>query len=70
VQDQAKARFLATLEIARRELAVLDYSREKIFLASIDTDWVKRLAHDMEAAETLEAFVSRFGRFQDTVGDI
>jgi uncharacterized protein with HEPN domain len=68
-QDEARVRFLATLEIARRELAVLDYSHGKLFSVNIDTQWVERLSDDMAAAETLEAFVSRFGRFQDTVGD-
>lgn len=68
-QDEAPDRFFATLEIARRDLAVLDYSHTKLFSATIDTDWVNSLSKDMAAAETLEAFVSRFGRFQDTVGD-
>lgn len=68
-REEAKVRFLATLEIARRELVVLDYSHARLFCATIDTQWVRRLADDMAAAETLEAFVSRFGRFQDTVGD-
>ncbi len=67
--DEARRRFLATLEIARRELVVLEYSHKKLFSATIDASWVKRLTDDMAAAETLEAFVSRFGRFQDTVGD-
>lgn len=67
--DEARVRFLATLDIARRELAVLEYSHGKLFSATIDADWVRRLTDDMAAAETLEAFVSRFGRFQDTVGD-
>jgi hypothetical protein len=68
-REEARARFLATLEIARRELAVLEYSHGKLFSFQIDAEWVKRLRDDMEAAETLEAFVSRFGRFQDTVGE-
>jgi hypothetical protein len=35
---------------------------------TIDRHWVKQLSTDMEAGETLDAFVARFGRFQDTVG--
>ena len=34
---------------------------------TIDPDWVKQTSTDMEAAETLEALVARFGRFQYTV---
>lgn len=41
-QEQAKARFLATLEIARRELVVLDYSQGKLFSEAIDANWVNR----------------------------
>jgi hypothetical protein len=67
--EQARVRFLGTLEIARRELAVLDYSHARLFARPIDEAWVRGLEADMEAAETLEAFASRFGRFQDTVGD-
>lgn len=66
---RARNRFLGTLEIVRRELAVLDYSHAKLFAQTIDAAWVDGLATQMDDAETLEAFASRFGRFQDTVGD-
>nr|VFJ56375.1 MAG: hypothetical protein BECKFW1821B_GA0114236_102718 [Candidatus Kentron sp. FW] len=69
VRGEAGTRFLATLGIARRELVVLDYSHAKLFSEKIDAEWVRRLTDDMPTAETLEAFVSRFRRFQDTVGD-
>lgn len=68
-QDETRVRFLATLEIGRRELIVLEYSATKLFSATIDVAWVNRLTDDMAVAETLEAFVSRFGRLQDTLGD-
>nr|VFK46353.1 MAG: hypothetical protein BECKTC1821E_GA0114239_10635 [Candidatus Kentron sp. TC] len=68
-REEAMLRFLATLEIARRELTVLEYSHAKLFSQTMDADRVRRLTDDMPDAETLEAFVSRFGRFQDTVGD-
>jgi hypothetical protein len=68
VHDQARDRFLATLEIARRELTVLRYSQSKLFSQPIDARWASRLGQDMDAAETLEAFVSRFWRLQDTTG--
>ncbi len=67
--EQARVRFLATLEIVRRELNVLKYSHEKLFSFSVDRAWVESLDNNMKAAETLEAFVSRFGRLQDTIGD-
>jgi hypothetical protein len=66
--EEAKVRFLATLEIARRELALLEYSHSKLFSVTIDPHWVQQFSTDMDGAETLEAFVARFGRLQDTVG--
>ncbi len=61
-------RFLATLEVVSRELLVLDYSHRKLFANPIEAQWVRSLEKDMEAAETLEAFVSRYSRVQDTIG--
>ncbi|MDH5548092.1 MAG: hypothetical protein OEZ43_21145 [Gammaproteobacteria bacterium] len=64
-----RVRFLATLEIVRREIKVYKYSQDRLFAMTIDRNWVEGLETDMQAAETLEAFVSRFGRLQDTMGD-
>lgn len=60
-------RFLFTLSVVERELRHLEYSRERVFTESIDTAWVHRLDEDPVQAERLEAFVSRFGRTQDTI---
>ncbi len=67
--DKVKARFLATLEIVRRELHVLEYSWQRLFSGTINRKWVESLDQNMVVAEQLEAFVSRFGRLQDTIGD-
>ena len=67
--SQVLARFFATLEIVRRELKVLQYSNAQLSSYKIDSVWVESLDTDMQAAEKLEAFVSRFGRLQDTIGD-
>ena len=37
--------------------------------ALLGADWVRGLASAPELAEQLEAFVSRFGRMQDTIAD-
>lgn len=60
-------RFLYTLEIVRREGTHLGYSRQRLFSDRIDTAWVIALAEQPEIAERLEAFVSRYGRMQDTI---
>ena len=67
--SEKQARFLATLEIVRRELVVFKYSYEQLYSHQIDSDWVGQLENNMGFAETLEAFVSRFSRLQDTIGD-
>lgn len=62
-------RFLATLRIVQRESEHLAYSWRSLFDASptIDATWVETLDNDPERAVRLEAFVSRFGRMQDTI---
>ena len=62
-------RFLTTLDIVSREITHLEYSYKKLFSQSIDVNWVCRLNDNPDIAEQLEAFVSRFGRLQDTIAD-
>jgi hypothetical protein len=62
-------RFLATLAIAAKEAGHLEWSRARLFAQNIDSAWVESLATQPELAERLEAFVSRYGRLQDTLAD-
>jgi len=62
-------RFFSLLEIVQREGSMLLRTDERLFKSQIDTVWVERLKEEDELAERLEAFVSRFGRMQDTLGD-
>ncbi len=41
----------------------------RLFQHPIDAAWIGTLGHDIESAERLDAFVARFGRRQDTLGD-
>lgn len=63
------ARFLQTLEIVAKEGRHLSYSWTNLFQQAIDVEWVLRLELNPSCAEQLEAFVSRFGRMQDTMAD-
>ncbi len=63
-------RFLATLEIVYREGQHLQYSLEQINNQSVSADWVESLEQYPQKAEQLEAFISRFGRMQDTMADM
>lgn len=62
-------RFLDTLEIVSREGRHLSYSWSRLYSQLIDAAWVRGLESTPELAEQLEAFVSRFGRMQDTIAD-
>jgi hypothetical protein len=63
------ARFLQTLEIVAKEGRQLTYSWNRLFNQSIDVNWVENLEQNADCAEQMEAFVSRFGRMQDTMAD-
>jgi hypothetical protein len=62
-------RFLHTLDVVFREGRHLAYSRNRLYAQPIDARWVEGLEDRPELAEMLEAFVSRFGRMQDTMAD-
>lgn len=62
-------RFLSLLEIVRREGDWLLKTDARLFKADINAAWVERLEDDDDLAERLDAFVSRFGRMQDTLGE-
>lgn len=68
-QNLPTDRFLHTLGIVAHEGRHLAYSWERVFTDPIDADWVQGLESAPEIAERLEAFVSRFGRMQDTIAD-
>jgi len=60
---------LLALDLARKEAAHLRYSHSTLFAQPIDIHWVEQLAKNQEVAEKVEAFVSRFGRLQDHIGE-
>ena len=68
LQEHAPAVRLA-LDLARKEAKHLRYSQTTLFALPIDLDWVQNLSHQPEVAEKVEAFVSRFGRLQDHLGE-
>jgi hypothetical protein len=66
-QTLALSRYMDTLNIAAKEARLLRYSRERLYADTINAAWVEALDENPEKAEILEAFVSRFGRLQDTL---
>ena len=64
-----QTRFISLLEIVRREGELLLKTDARLFKVNLDATWVNRLENEEDLAERLDAFVSRFGRMQDTLGD-
>jgi len=57
------------LELADKEAAHLRYSRDTLQALSPDLAWVVGLDQRPDLAEKVEAFVSRFARLQDHLGE-
>lgn len=62
-------RFLDLLDIVRREGLHLQGTTARLAMEQIDGAWVLALEQQPELAERVDAFVARFGRLQDTLGD-
>lgn len=60
---------LLALELARKEAAHLRYTHRTLFALPIDAAWVAQLSSRDDLAEKIDAFVSRFGRLQDQLGE-
>jgi len=60
---------LLALELARKETTHLRYTHRTLFAQPMDADWVKQLNSRDDLAEKVDAFVSRFGRLQDHLGE-
>ena len=60
---------LLALGLAEKEVAHLAYTHRTLFAQSIDLQWVQALASHEDLAEKIDAFVSRFGRLQDHIGE-
>lgn len=64
---QLRLQFLA--RVVRKECQHLITTDQRLFSASFTIEQAKKLEENVELAERVEAFVGRFGRLQDTVGD-
>ena len=57
------------LELAQKEVKHLTYTHQTLFAQPIDLIWVKSLAECEDLSEKIDAFVGRFGRLQDHIGE-
>lgn len=66
---QSDDRLLFLLQTVEKEGRHLTGTTERLFADTIDAIWVQRLEDHPELAERTDAFATRFGRMQDTLGD-
>lgn len=57
------------IRITQKEVRYLVRTAERLKQQAPDLAWVRSLQDNDERGEMLDAFVSRFGRLQDTLGD-
>lgn len=57
------------LALAEQEAKHLRYTVNTLFTETIDLEWVHRLEDREDMAEKIDAFVGRFGRLQDHLGE-
>jgi hypothetical protein len=68
--DPALSRRLAFLvRVVRKEARHLSTTDTRLFAAPFTSERAASIADDADLAERVEAFVGRFGRLQDTLGD-
>ena len=60
---------MLALSLAERESTHLHYTYRTLFTEAIDLIWVVSLANREDLAEKIDAFVGRFGRLQDQIGE-
>ena len=60
---------LLALNLAKKEATHLAYTHRTLYAQHMDLEWVRNLSQRDDLAEKIDAFVSRFGRLQDHIGD-
>jgi hypothetical protein len=64
---QLRLQFLA--RVVRKECQHLETTDRRLFSVPFTIEQAKELEENTDLAERVEAFVGRFGRLQDTIGD-
>ncbi len=69
VTEEVRARLRFLARVVERESRHLQRTDQRIFDEPFTPARARALDEDIELAERVEAFVARFGRLQDTLGD-
>jgi hypothetical protein len=57
------------IRVTAKEARYLERTADRLRTLNVDLSWVESLENSDEHSEMLDAFVSRYGRLQDTLGD-
>jgi uncharacterized protein with HEPN domain len=57
------------LEITWKEVMYFQQSRIRVINSNVDIKWIEALDENPQHSEMLDAFVARFSRLQDAIGD-
>ena len=57
------------IRVTAKEARYLERTADRLRALNIDLSWVESLDNSDEYSEMFDAFVSRYGRLQDTLGD-
>ncbi len=57
------------LRVAQKEVNYLQQTTQRLSVEIINGEWVAQLDQQLDLAERIDAFVARFGRLQDHLGD-
>jgi uncharacterized protein with HEPN domain len=69
LQPKVAIRLQFLARVVRKECQHLSTTDQRLFKSVFGLEQTAQLESDPELAERVEAFVSRFGRLQDTLGD-
>lgn len=69
ITEGEQARLAHLVRIARAEVRHLRQTDLRLFAAPFSVDELRQLIEAVDFSERLDAFVARFGRLQDLVGD-
>ncbi len=67
--EAARLRLQFLCRVVQRESRYLQQTTQRLFIHDFTAQAVAQLEADPDRAERVEAFVGRFGRLQDTLGD-
>ena len=69
VEAGLAARLAFLMRVADKEAALLQETDSRLFSPALSLQTLERVRQDAALSERLDAFVSRFGRLQDTLAD-